>query len=456
MTFPPLIVFLFTVALYGFAAAVVVLPLISLNIRYATRLGLVDWPKTRGINERHVPIIGYSLVLVSMAAIGWECLQGRMHSALFWTGLVIALMGYFDDLHAFSAMPKLACQIGASLFVIHSMPEIGDALSSYGPWATAVGVLFLVGMMNAVNFIDGIDGLAGIVLIAGTVGFLFLAYPFSSMSSFIWIAALKLGALVPFLYLNVVKRSGFLGNVGSYFFSFLIGVFHLALPLESRYLIPKLSISVLCFLIPVADSITVITLRLITRRSPFQPDKGHLHHRLVRTGLNLRHILAIFASLAFSGLALAWIMSKEPSVRGTWVPFLVGVCEVITTALLVLLVEKAARRRVQDYLSALGAGERVHFTSYRLKHKSSTKFSWTELKRIEALLNTEIRINDLCYLDAPNLVFLVTRGEIDSFNRMNERVQAIFEREGIKLVEPAEVGEYKQMLQKKGGLRKAG
>ena len=456
MTFPPFLAYIFMVAVYGLGAAFLVLPLIGVNIHFAKAWGLVDWPKNRGINEQHVPIIGYSLVALALLCIAWECSQGRIHSSLFWTGLVIALMGYFDDLHAFNAMPKLVCQLGSSLFVVYSLPELREALSGYGPWATAVGVLFLVGMMNAVNFIDGIDGLAGIVLISGTLGFLFLAYPFPELRSFTWIAALNLGTLLPFLYMNVVKRSGFLGNVGSYFFSFLLGVSHLGLPMESRYLIPKLSISVLCFLIPVADSLTVIILRVITRRSPMQPNKGHLHHRLVRTGLNLRHILLIFASLAFSGLALAWIMSKEASVRGTWVPFLVAACEVVTTALLVLLVEKASRRRVQEYLNSLGGGEKVHFASYQLKNKAGvTHFSWSELKRIEALLNTEIRISDLCYVDAPNHVFLVTRGEVEAFQRMQWRVNELFLREELTIVDSAEIGEYRQVLGKKTVFKKS-
>lgn len=456
MTFPPFFAYILTVALYGLGAAFLVVPLIGVNIHYAKTLGLVDWPKNRGINEQHVPIIGYSLVSLALLCIAWECGQGRVHSSLFWTGLVIALMGYFDDLHAFNAMPKLVCQVGSALFVVYSLPEVREALNGYGPWSTAVGVFFLVGMMNAVNFIDGIDGLAGIVLISGTLGFLFLGYPFGELRSYLWIAAVFLGTLVPFLYMNVVKRSGFMGNVGSYFFSFLLGVSHLSLPMESRYLIPKLSISVLCFLIPVADSLTVIVLRLLTGRSPMQPDKGHLHHRLVRTGLNLRYILMIFASLAFSGLALAWVMSKEPSVRGTWVPFLVAACEVVTTSLLVLLVEKASRRRVQEYLKSLGAGEKVHFASYRLKNKHGvTQFTWTELKRIEALLNTEIRISDLCYVDAPNHVFLVTRGEFEAFQRMQWRVHELFLREELTVIESADVGEYRQVLGKKTSLKKS-
>ncbi len=454
----PFFSYLFSASLYAIAGAILVLPLIYLNIKYASRLQLVDWPKTRGINERHVPIIGYSLALFTLLGLTWECMQGRLGYPLLLSFVAILVMGYLDDRHAFSAWPKLICQIAVAVFTVHNYPAISNALEPFGPWSFTIACLFMVGIMNAVNFIDGIDGLAGTVLITGCLGYLLLAYPFvDELGTPIWIVSLHLGTLIPFLYLNVFRRSGFLGNVGSYYFSFMLATFHVALPTPSSYLIPKLSISVLCFLIPVADSFMVVMLRLLTNRSPFSADKGHLHHRLVRTGLNLRHILLIFASLELSGLALAWIISKEPSVRGTWLPFFLGVSQVATTALLILLVEKASRRRVQDYFKALGVGDKVYFTTYRLTGPHGEKFTWREQKRIEAMLTTEIRVTDLCYVDGPNTVYLVCRADIEISKRVHERVLNILQREGISLVEPAQMGEYRQAaIAKSGGLRKAG
>jgi len=454
----PFFSYLFSSSCYAIAAAILVLPLIYVNIRFAARWQLVDWPKTRGINERHVPIIGYSLAVFTFFSLLWECSQGRMSYNLLLSFSAMLLMGYLDDRHAFSAWPKLICQIAVAVFTVHNYPAIPQALDPFGPWSYTIAVLFMVGIMNAVNFIDGIDGLAGIVLMAGSLGYLLLAYPFvESLGTPIWIVSLHLGTLIPFLYMNVFRRAGFLGNVGSYYFSFMLGAFHVALPTPSAFLIPKLSISVLCFLIPVADSFMVIVLRLITNRSPFSPDKGHLHHRLVRTGLNLRHILAIFASLEVSGLVLAWIISKEPSVRGTWLPFFLGVSQVVTTALLILLVEKASRRRVQDYFKALDSGDKVYFTTYRLKGPHGENFTWREQKRIEANLNTEIRVSDLCYIEAPNTVFLICRADLEISRRVHERVMNILAREGIELVEPAQMGEYKQSnIPKAAAVRKAG
>ncbi|MFM8269602.1 MAG: MraY family glycosyltransferase, partial [Pseudomonadota bacterium] len=295
------------------------LPFIIVNIRIAPRLGWVDWPKARGLSEDQVPLIGMSLVLGSFVYLGALAWYGKVSGFFLASAFLIAAMGYFDDLYSRPPMDKMLIQIFCVVCVVLFDPGLQKSISqAYGPWGTFWAIFFILGLMNSVNFIDGIDGLAGSVLFFGGLGLYLLSgnHPAAKFTGIY--GGLLMGMLIPFLYFNVMKRKGFLGNIGSYTLSYLLAVEHLSIPLESTNIISRLALPGLCFLVPIADAAMVLVYRLSSRRSPFQADKGHLHHRLMQSSLPLRYILLVMGLIEILGVSICFVLSQNGQTISGW------------------------------------------------------------------------------------------------------------------------------------------
>jgi hypothetical protein len=196
----------------GFGA---VIPLLYLNVRFSRALGLIDWPKARGLAEDHVPIVGPSLVVVALVTLSVLSAYFTISPWVISSAAIIGLMGYFDDRRALPALDKLFFQLICSAAVVYLDPQISASLSAkFGMTGLFLGVVFMVAVMNAVNFIDGIDGLAGLVLLAAFGVIPFVGVGYAHAYPYVILSCVMGGALLPFLHLNVRRRKGFLGNVG--------------------------------------------------------------------------------------------------------------------------------------------------------------------------------------------------------------------------------------------------
>lgn len=412
--------------------AVLAVPLILLNIRWAPRLGLIDWPKARGVAEDQIPLIGHALVLYAVVAM---LVLNHFYQFSPWfitTAVFIAVMGHLDDRKPLGAFDKMGFQAFCAASVVFLDPQLRAAIGDlYGVPGSCLAIFFIVALMNAVNFIDGIDGLAGIVLMAGSLGFL-LFYPGSrELYPQAILASLFLGMKIPFLYFNVKLRRGFLGNIGSYFFSYCLTLMHLSIPLPSPDVVSRLALTSLCFLIPLSDSLMVISSRLITLRSPFQADKGHLHHRLIQTSIPLPMILLNFAGIELSALVVAALLARLGESAGGTLPFFVAVSHVGITALLILLIEKASRRRLQAYFQRLDTGAPIYFLKYQFTNQDGTPISSITLRRLEARISAEIRVTDLCFAEKPNTLFVTLKTMPEPLRGISSRLEAIFHVEKV-------------------------
>jgi UDP-GlcNAc:undecaprenyl-phosphate/decaprenyl-phosphate GlcNAc-1-phosphate transferase len=411
---------------------IVATPLLILNIKVAPKLGMIDWPKARGLAEDQIPIVGHSLVLFSILILS---LLGTFYRVSPWfitTALLMAVMGHLDDRKPLSAVDKIFFQLICVLAVIYLDPKLHENLVvRYGNWGVFWGIFFILGLMNAINFVDGIDGLAGIVIIVGAAGMVsFCLGPNENYPNFIY-GALLMGMMFPFLYFNVLKRKGFLGNVGSYFFSYVLAVMHLSAPLPSTNVLSRLSISALCFLIPVADSIMVISSRSLTFRSPFKADKGHLHHRLIQTSIALRYILLNFALIEVSGFSIAFLLSRQKGMGSSIMPVFLCLSYVTISTILILMVEKASKKRLQSYFHRLDNGEPIYFLKYELVHTKGKTISAALLRRLEAKVSAEIRITDLCFAEKPNVLFVTLRTLAEPLKGISSRLDSVFQSEDV-------------------------
>lgn len=418
-------------ACFGSAVAI---PILLLNIRFAHRFGWIDWPKARGVAEEQIPIVGHSLVFLSLICMA---IVAQLESLSPWflvTASVMAIMGYRDDRKPLPALDKMFWQVVCVVTVVLFDPLLHQSLySKFGTPGIFWGIFFILGLVNAINFIDGIDGLAGMVILVGSAGFLILSRGQVDLRVYGIFAAILCGMIIPFLYLNIVKRKGFLGNVGSYFFSYTLAVMHLSLSIEGPSPLPRIALSALCFLIPLADATSVLISRALTFRSPLQADKGHLHHRLVQSSIPLRYILLNFLIIEVSALSLAAVIYFTPAVRSSWVPLVLCAVLVSLAAILIMFADKVSKKRLQAYFQRLDAGGTVYFVRYEVRErKGRGNPSIQKMKRLEAKINAEIRVTDMCYFDEPNRVCVVLTTVLEPLRSVVARLESVFHQEGLE------------------------
>jgi len=159
-------------------------------------------------------------------------------------------------------------------------------------------VFALVGVTNAVNLADGLDGLAGGIVLLGLGVVAILAYTASDMT-LVLITICMIGSILGFLRFNTYPATVFMGDGGSQFLGFSAGVLVIMLTQETNTaLSPALPFMILG--LPILDTALVMTERLYEGRSPFLPDKKHIHHKLLALGFD--HYEAVFVIYALQSL----------------------------------------------------------------------------------------------------------------------------------------------------------
>jgi UDP-GlcNAc:undecaprenyl-phosphate GlcNAc-1-phosphate transferase len=219
----------------------------------------------------------------------WLSLDAQTLSFLLGVG-VIALFGVWDDRADLDYRIKFAGQFIAAAVpvflggvVIHTIP-LGPAEGLPDLVAYPLTLLFVVGITNAVNLSDGLDGLAGGVALLSLIVIALLAYLGDGQQLMVMTLAVC-GAIFGFLRYNTHPASIFMGDTGSQFLGFSLGVLTIMLVQSvNTALSPVLLILILG--LPILDTASVMYQRLREGRSPFSPDKNHLHHKLLTSGLH--------------------------------------------------------------------------------------------------------------------------------------------------------------------------
>jgi UDP-GlcNAc:undecaprenyl-phosphate/decaprenyl-phosphate GlcNAc-1-phosphate transferase len=308
------------------AAAVLSLVLTPLVRRVAIRFNAVDEPGQRRVNVVPIPrgggvAVAAAFILVSVVLIAANDAlhfipvpfsvdihdpagRGRV-VALLLGGAMAAAFGVLDDYFDLRARWQFVGQLGLAaiavglgvVVLVLSNPVGPETTIQLGTFAVGFTVLWIVGMINSLNFIDGLDGLSsGVALIAAlTLGTISLvaqvAQPFIAVLCF----ALA-GALLGFLRWNFQPASVFIGTSGVMFVGYTLAVL-------SILGTAKVAVALLVLGVPIIDAFWIIVRRLVQGRSPFSPDRGHLHHRLLDVGLSHRQtVVLIYAVCIVLGL----------------------------------------------------------------------------------------------------------------------------------------------------------
>src|SRR5262249_52489320 len=155
-----------------------------------------------------------------------------------------------------------------------------------------ITVLWITGIVNAINLIDGLDGLAaGIVFFAGLTNFV-VAYMHGALMVALFMSAM-LGATAGFLFHNFNPARIFMGDSGSYFLGYVIATSSLLGSMQPTSTTVALLVPMLALGVPIFDTLFAIVRRFLERRPLFSPDRGHIHHRLVDMGITHRRAVLI-------------------------------------------------------------------------------------------------------------------------------------------------------------------
>lgn len=299
-------------ALYSsFFALMMATALVPLLAAKAGRLGLLDLPDARKIHRRSIPRVGGIAIAAGtlLSVILWFPLRPEVLGYVL-GGLTIAIFGVADDRYNLDYRVKFFGQIGAALtFVLvggvhlSRMPFVFDGVlpSELGLPLTIVA---LVGVTNAVNLSDGMDGLAGgtSLLASGALGY--MAYLGGDLVTAL-VALSLMGATLGFLRYNTHPAQVFMGDAGSQFLGFSVAALGLILVERSNTAIsPLVPVLVLC--LPILDTLYVMVRRILEGRSPFSPDRRHLHHRLLDAGLSQQGAVVLIYSAQIILVVLAF------------------------------------------------------------------------------------------------------------------------------------------------------
>lgn len=276
----------------------IALGLTPVLMRYAVVIGVMDEPNERKVHSNSTPRIGgVAMVLATIVPLLiWLPFETR-NIAICSAIMVIFLFGFWDDRKGLSYKQKFVGQVLAALIVvvggglyIRELP-FGESVSLSVPFLYVLTLFFLVGITNAMNMTDGLDGLAGgtTLLSFGLIAVLSIQ---SDAPNVLLITVAVVGGVLGFLRFNSHPAVVFMGDTGSQFLGFILGLEAIML---TQYADPTLSKSLplLVLGLPLFDTLIVMLLRIKQGRSPFHADRNHIHHRLL--GLGLNHFQAVVA-----------------------------------------------------------------------------------------------------------------------------------------------------------------
>jgi UDP-GlcNAc:undecaprenyl-phosphate GlcNAc-1-phosphate transferase len=295
--------------------------------------------------------LGFVVSILFAHAIPYLAQVFEYNSQVLWImvgAMLIAVLGVLDDIFDIDWTLKLAGQILIGVLVaingvqLLSLPLGGLVVGS--PLASVTITSFIiVGLTNATNFIDGLDGLlAGVILIGSSAFYIYsysLSVQFTSYASLVSVITVAtIGICAGFLCINFAPARIFMGDTGSMLLGFLTACSSIlvtgridpaATSIETLPAYMPILLPVLMFLFPCLDMLLAVFRRLRNKKSPFEPDRMHLHHRIVDLGHSKRAAVLLLYSwtglISYSSLLLIFI----PQIY-VLVTFIIGVA-ILTT-----------------------------------------------------------------------------------------------------------------------------
>ena len=351
------------------AAVVTALSVLLLRTQ-AERLGLLDLP---GGHKQHlgaVPVIGGLAMFVGLMAAMAAAPGGlAAHPAFVLGCLILVAMGAYDDAKGLSPRPRLVGHVLVASLVFYFSPHnvrletLGDFLG-VGPIALGIAslpftVFVMVAAINAFNMLDGLDGLAGgVALAAGVI--LWAVVGQGSHAGLLPLVAALVGAAAGFLLFNaptILNRPvrTFMGDAGSTLIGFTLATVLVSVCQGDA---PRVSpVNAVWFLfLPATEVIQSTLRRVLSGRSPFAPDRGHLHHQLRAAGMSVRGIFFLVTTTTLLGACIGlWFEAAHAPQLVSFLT-LIGASATYTGVISALVARSRAHTLAEESESVLADG----------------------------------------------------------------------------------------------------
>ena len=292
----PTLVVIFMVAL---AVSMLLIPVM---IRLAPHIGMIDKPDPRKVHAAPIPRAGgIGIVLGALLPMVIVLPFSDVMISFYLGSAILLVFGVWDDIAELGHYVKFIGQFAAAILVVYYGGVVVETFPfmDMEPLPPSIGkpftVIALVGMINAINHSDGLDGLAGGESLMSLAGILYLASQAQGFETMVMVVAV-MGGVFGFLRFNSHPARVFMGDGGSQFLGFALGV--LAVLLTQRdnpALSPVLPLLVLG--LPIADILVVFWKRARAGGSWFRATKNHVHHRLLELGFHHYESVAIITAV---------------------------------------------------------------------------------------------------------------------------------------------------------------
>lgn len=280
--------------------------------KLAIKIGAVDRPNARKVHTHVIPRLGGLAIYIGFMAAVLFCvpLQHELVGMLLGCTAIVAV-GIWDDICNIPAKVKLVGQILAACIPIVFGIQIewltnpfGDIIVLPELIAIPVTIFWIIGFTNTVNLIDGLDGLAAGVAFIASISMFLLAYNLNQFLPALVIVSMA-GAALGFLQYNFNPAKIFMGDTGSMLLGYTLSV-AAVLGLVKTAATVALVVPIIALGLPILDTTFAIIRRKMSGVPIFQPDKGHLHHRLLALGMTQKQAVLImyFVSMILGIVAL--------------------------------------------------------------------------------------------------------------------------------------------------------
>ncbi len=292
--------------LLAFGASSLATPLV---LHAARRLQLFDKPD--GVRKIHTSMtprlggiaiaFGFILPIIGLLFYGnsfsMELSRDPLRLTAFLGGAAaILLLGLVDDTRGVGAWGKLTVQSGVGVALWYGGLSFDDMTLfgvhfEFGALSLPVTVIWVAGIINAMNLIDGLDGLAAGVAFFASLSLFTISLMNNDLMLALFAAAIA-GSVLGFLLYNFNPALIFMGDSGSMTIGYLFAACALW-SASKRSTAISLALPILALGLPIFDTLFAFARRAVAGRSPFESDRGHIHHRLVDAGMSHRQAVLL-------------------------------------------------------------------------------------------------------------------------------------------------------------------
>ena len=309
----------------AFLVSFILTPLVK---RFAFKIGAVDIPQDeRKIHKKPIARLGGLAIIIGVVVtivvniffgkyIAWEFSLGKNTLGVLAGCCIIVIIGIVDDIKPQKAKIKLLFQLLAIFCIVFisdiRVRAISNPFSVTGVlelnyyFSCFVSICWLIGVTNAINLIDGLDGLAAGVSAVSCIAIFLISLILKDINTEM-ITIILAGSILGFLPYNFNPAKIFMGDTGSTFLGFTLGVISISGTLKA-YTTISIIIPLLVLGLPLFDTTFTILRRLCTGRPVMEADRGHIHHRLIDMGFSQKQaVLLMYFASAILGISAVWI-----------------------------------------------------------------------------------------------------------------------------------------------------